>query len=65
MLYHYERSQSLIEGGLGMRIEDWVCIECAKGAGSWFVMNHPSMLCQDCYDLFKQRLRDGEVQGVE
>jgi hypothetical protein len=44
---------------------DWLCCECGGGKGSWFVKNHPSGLCQDCYDVFKQLLRDGDVQGDE
>jgi len=43
----------------------WTCVECGGGAGSWFLLNHPSGLCQDCYNVFKQQIRDGEVQGDE
>jgi len=42
--------------------ENEECIECdSKYPMSW----HPSGLCQPCYLLFKQRLRDGEVPGDE
>jgi len=48
-----------------MNPADLVCVECLGESQSWLLLNHPSGLCQDCYDEFKQRLRDGEVQGVE
>jgi len=51
------------------RDPDWdePCIECG-GDGDQdklFLRMHGSGLCKTCYDEFKQRLRDDEVQGVE
>lgn len=48
------------------------CIECDRRS-RWMVGEdekgnfyfHPSGLCKRCYDVFKQRLRDGDVQGGE
>jgi hypothetical protein len=46
--------------------EPVLCIECDQeetmSIGDHY---HPSGLCKGCYDAFKQRLRDGDVQGVE
>ena len=49
------------------RNSDEPCIEC-DGDGDQdklFLRMHGSGLCKTCYDVFKQRLRDEEVQGVE
>ena len=40
------------------------CIECEEPIISGWRW-HPSGLCRTCYDTFKQRLRDNEVQGSE
>lgn len=39
------------------------CVEC--GSIAEVMLWHPSGLCRPCYLAFKQRLRDGDVQGVE
>jgi len=44
------------------KVDSMICIECESKNRLW---NHPSGLCPDCYQLFKQRLRDNEVQGIE
>jgi len=38
------------------------CLECSRRHE---MIGHPSGLCLPCYMVFKQHLRDGDVQGVE